>query len=58
MHVHAIFMRNTTMPIPAQPELLNQLALFPECLQLATDFNHPVYDAVYGCWRAVMLLDC
>ena len=48
MHVHAIFMRNTTMPIPAQPELLNQLALFPECLQLATDFNHPVYDAVYA----------
>ena len=27
---------------------VDEQALFPECLQLATDFNHPVYDAVYA----------
>ena len=27
---------------------VDEQSLFPECLQLATDFNHPVYDAVYA----------
>ncbi len=27
---------------------VDEHALFPECLQLAIDFNHLVYDAVYA----------